>query len=197
VTRIRLKTPSKDDIAIMWRAETREGFASTWRANQSSVSPAEFESIVWDGVLDQYLVLGVLSDVPLGVVSAYAYDAWNGHCKIGMCSYSVNAFGVMLGAIHLVEKLFDSLPLHKIYFEIPSTQRLELRIVESRLATHEGTIRAYRQAAGNDIDLHIVSIFRRDWEDPLRSRLRRLKSQEAFGLGNSLALARPSGPSLI
>lgn len=170
---ISLRLPGPDDLEFMWRAEADEGRGSLWRTGGTTVGLDEFRTLIWANVLHQYLVVDAV-DNRLGVVMSYDYNPWDGHVKAGLCSYSGNGTGAFIGFALAIEQIFNSVPVRRIYFEIPEGHADRFSGALSRLCTNMGSIRDYQFAEGRWTSLSVWSMERQRWVSPDSRKIRRL-----------------------
>jgi RimJ/RimL family protein N-acetyltransferase len=173
-----LRVPSPSDVERMWREESRADRAAHWRLGGTTASLEEFRSMIWTNALHQWLVVDRVSDDPLGVVLSYDYNPWDGHCKVGVCSYSASGVAVFYGLAIALDQIFGSVPVRKVYFEIPDVNDSRFERVLLRLCEHEGIIPDYRFAGGRWVSVGLWSLSRERWLSPNNVRIRRLLGHE-------------------
>jgi hypothetical protein len=169
-----LRVPNPNDVERMWREESRLDRSAHWRLGGTTVGLAEFRSMLWTNALHQWVVVDLVSDDLLGVVLSYDYNAWDGHCKVGVCGYSESGVAVFYGLAMALDQVFRSVPVRKVYFEVPDVHDSRFESVLLRLCEHEGTIPEYRFAGGRWVSLRVWSLSRDRWMSPVNVRIRRL-----------------------
>ena len=140
---VELRTPMPEDIEEMWREESDPVRGRLWRLGGMSVSLDEFRQLVWANAMSQYLVIEPQSSRILGVVQVYDYNAWDGHCKVGVCSYHSNGAGVMLGLVLALDRVFEATAVRRIYLEVPEDNLDKMHRILSRMCVLEGRIREH------------------------------------------------------
>ena len=161
---IELRVPDDDDIAAMWRIESAGDIWTTWRAGGSTIGLEEFRSNFWTGVLAQWVVVSSAAPQHLrGLVVFYDYNAWDGYCRAGYCSYTPLGVTAAAGLAMAIDRIFDDLPLRKVYFDTVGANRPTPGGTMSRFCRKEGTVREYGFVGGEWTDLEVWSIDRDTW----------------------------------
>jgi hypothetical protein len=149
-----LRVVTSSDIQLMWTEETAYGRGSRWRTSSTTPSLADFADIMWRNVLHQYLVMVGSSLEPAGVVVSYDYDALNGHCKVGVCSYRDSGYLALIGVQRLLRHVFSTLPIRKVYFElVGSNESHPMSPSFGKFAQREGVLEVFEYLDGEWIDL--------------------------------------------
>lgn len=170
-----LRTISHDDIPFLYALATSAETGPTWRFRGACLPIDMFATQLWSGVSSQFVVVERRSSMPVGHVVAYSYEPHDGHCFIG-CAFvpaawqtTVTISGILLFIIYL----FETLPLRKIYVEIPKYNYSHISAGEGKYCNVEGRLRRHRFHKGEYADQLIIALGREQLLDAVAG-LRRL-----------------------
>ena len=149
----------------MWRAEIGEQRTAFWRTSGTTLGLREFGSVLYDGMLHQFLVCDEKTSEVAGVVATYAYDPLAGHLKVGLCAYTQPALRSFAGLALLIEFAFHTLPLRKVYFEVVGGAVRRFGRLMNEIGLLEGTIDDFEFSLGVWLPLEIWSTSREQWYD--------------------------------
>lgn len=150
-------------LASLRNAELSEHLAFRWRHHGRHSSPAEFEAILWE-CLCNFIVL--TNGRPTGIVSAYEQDFVNQHCKVAAAAFSSGpSISTTVGALLLIDYLFQGWPFRKLYFETASFNRQQFATHIERLPVQEeGRLSQHLFLDGAYHDLIVLALYREAWQ---------------------------------
>jgi len=143
---------------------------------------------LWQDVLVQYLIADSATPTPLGLVQAYRADLAAGHCYLAALLASAHQRrGWPIEGIELfVDHLFATWAFEKVYLEVASANLDQFRSVE-KFCRQEGTLRGHVVRGEVREDLHILALYRDDWE----------KRREGEAQGSALSSRRSVAQVLV
>ena len=163
-----LRTIEPPHLPLIYRAVVHPRDGYRWRFRGATPDFGHFESTFSDGVLAQYLVVERTSGTPQGLVVAYNARFDSGHCSIGFVRLSPGRNGEMLeGMFLLIDQLFRTWPLRKVYAEIPEFNYIHLFGDAEQVAPPfpiEGRLTEHEYFADRWWDLITMSIRRDEWD---------------------------------
>lgn len=133
-----------EHLAGLRNLELAQGTAFRWRHGGAHPSPDEFAVGAWTDVLCTFLVFGDRAGEPRGIVSAYAPDHVNGHCRVGSARFGDSAGPsptFARGVFLLFDYLFCGWPFRKLYLEVPQFNLDQFGSLTDTIAVDEATLR--------------------------------------------------------
>lgn len=139
-----------------------------WRLRGATVSPRDYEGLLWQGILSQFAVCSRSDRTLLGLVGAYRADLANGHCYVMAlrCRYDVAAsVKVIEGLALLISHLFEGWPFRKVYFETDEDLAQQFHSLFDRVDFPlEGRLRGHVFLDGRYLDQLTFALYRSSWE---------------------------------
>ncbi len=174
--RVRLRAIFPSDYDYLYALATSEEMGYRWRFRGTSPSPEAFPQGLWHQVLVQFIIERIENGQRLGLVAAFDANERNGWCHIAMVlDPNVAGTGWALEAGSLfVNYLFMLFNFRKLYGEVPDFNYRDLMSGRNRFFREEGCLKDHEYHAGRYWDLHLVAVFREDWERDSLPLLRKL-----------------------
>lgn len=169
--RVRLKTVELSDYDYLWRVINGAESTVRWRFRGATPSPESFRELLWQGVLAQFMIQGLESGEPVGLISAFDAQFANGivHLSI-IVDEPARSRGWPLEAVPLfVEYLFVNWPFRKVYVESIEFNALTFLRGSRRLFDEEARLIGHDYFRGRYWDVVIMSLERARWSE-LRER---------------------------
>lgn len=162
-TLVRLRPMVPPDVPALYATALDPAVAMAWRYRGHTMSYADFERTLFEGVLAQYIV-ETLSGEMQGLATLYSADMSNGHAWLAL----LRADGgrrvpgaMILGAAQMLRQGFSAWPFHKIYVELPVYNSWLIdALVESGLAEEEGRLTNHYFHDGRWLDKIIAAFYR-------------------------------------
>lgn len=119
--RVRLRPIRDDDIDALYDAALQPAGSFRWRFKGVTPTRETFYQLLYAGTASQFIVEGALDRERFGLVAAYDHRPDIGVLSIAFQRISVRPPGgeTFEGMFHFIEYLFASMPLRKIYAEVP------------------------------------------------------------------------------
>jgi RimJ/RimL family protein N-acetyltransferase len=119
---VALRTVDGADLEAFYRAALSPRMGYAWRFRGATVTLERFVSTFGDGVLAQYSVISRTDYTLQGLVTAYNYDASNGHAYFGYLRVEdASLRGALTEGIGLfLDHLFNHFTLRHAYCEVPA-----------------------------------------------------------------------------
>lgn len=159
----------------MYGLYSRPEVTFLWRFRGATPPPEQFPSMLWNGVLCQFIICQRTNGMPLGSISAYNADIKSGFVYLSLIvAPEVVGTPVAYDSVILfLNYLFQGWNFRKIYGE--TSERHAEHLFRSALykdaVVVEGRLRAHEFAAGKYWDSLIVALYRDDWEEIVARRL--------------------------
>jgi RimJ/RimL family protein N-acetyltransferase len=162
---VRLRPLADADFGPLYRTACDPANGFRWRFRGATVSPEEFQRLLWSGVLAQFIVEGVEDRERYGLVTSYNAQPDLGHAYIAFyrCSIRRGQGEMMAGAYLLINHLFSSFPFRKLYAEVPGYNELTLGLRNLKPFSQEGCLRDHYFHDGKWWDHQIFSTTRSEW----------------------------------
>ena len=163
--RVRLRPIADRDHRFLYELMTSPEAGGRVRFAGATPSPDKIASSLWESVLAQFIIEGVSSQAPLGLVAitspnfrdAFAYLSALG--SAGAQGSGLIAEGVFLG-FHYA---FTTWPFRQIYMEATEDSYQAFTSGRDRLFTEEGRLREHAFWNGRFADLVILAVYRETW----------------------------------
>lgn len=143
-----------------------------WILRGRTPSPEQFRAVIWEGVFCQYVV-EASDQTPIGIVAAYRPNVEAGTCYLAAVCVPehIGSGTVMEGAALLIDYLFRSSPLRKIYFESIEKNASPFLYGLGDYFDQEARLKEHEWSDGEYVDLFIFALYRYRWQQELRVRL--------------------------
>lgn len=148
--RIALIVPDAEHYRSLRQWELSGQLAVRWRHRGLTPSPPAFEEALWAGVIAQYLVAEKRTGLVSGIVAGYDANFQSGYAHIAAAKFDASdrSLTVAEGCLLLVDHVFKSWPLRKLYFSIPEFNLPQIERGLRRFATEEARLRNHVYAGG-------------------------------------------------
>lgn len=189
--RVRLRAITDRDAGFLYALMSSPQAGGRVRFGGATPSPEKVAASLWEGVLAQFVIEGVSSGEPLGLVAITSPNFRDGYAylsALGMPAAQgsgVVAEGVLLGA----HQAFLTWPFRKLYMEATADSFTAFRSGLDLLFTEEGRLRGHTYWNGAYVDLVILAIYRDTWSRTAPAMLSRLRPP-----GADAPASRPSRP---
>lgn len=177
--RVRLRTLADADSAFLYGLMSAPDAGGRVRFAGATPSPAQIVASLWENVLAQFVVEGMSTGRPLGLVALTTpnfRDGWAYLSAVGTPpaqGSGVIAEGVLLG----FDYAFRTWPFRKVYMEVSETSYGAFRSGLGRFFTEEGRLREHAFWDGRYGDVFILSVLRKTWAEQAPEVLARLRDE--------------------
>jgi RimJ/RimL family protein N-acetyltransferase len=179
--RIALRPVNPSDYDFLFHLSTTPSMTYRWRTRGHTPSPEEFQSMLWAGVLCQFIIERSNDGEPLGLITAYNADMGNGTCYLAMIVQGRKEVSLWsLDALALfLNYLFVSWNLRKVYAETSELSSWTFASGAGHYFRVEGTMPEHEYYDGRYWDRYVLAFWRRDWDALLPELLPRLLPSHA------------------
>jgi hypothetical protein len=163
--RVRLRTITGQDSAFLYELMLSREAGGRVRFGGGTPSPEAIASSLWESVLAQFVIEGVASRKPLGLVaitSANFRDSYTYLSALGPAALQGSgliAEGVLLG----FDYAFATWPFRKIYMEATDESYQAFGSGLGRFFVEEGRLREHAYWNGRFTDVRILAVYRQVW----------------------------------
>lgn len=166
----RLREVSMADYEMLYRMVTLAEATSRWRFRGTTPSPEDFRSLLWRGVVGQFIIESRDSHVPVGLVTAFDADFPNGvvHLAVLLGSEAQGKGWPIEGVILFLDYIFSHWPFRKIYAESIAFNAATYLRGSRKLFTEEGCLRDHEYYRGRYWDVHVLALYRAVWLEKRR-----------------------------
>ena len=174
--RIRLRVITDRDSVFLYELMTSPQSGGRVRFAGATPSPEKIAASLWDSVLAQFLIEGVNSQKPLGLVAVTSPNFRDGFAYISALGppeaqgQGLIVEGVLLG-FHYA---FCTWPFRKIYMEATEESYAAFKSGLGRFFVEEGRLKEHAFWNNRFMDLLILAVYRKTWEEHLPAMRRRL-----------------------
>lgn len=165
--RVALRVVTAEDTSQLYYAACDPARSFSWRFRGSTLSFEQFAATLHDGVLAQFAVVSRASGHPLqGLVTAYNFDATNGHAYFAyLRTLDAEIPGALTeGLVAFNSHLFEHFPLRHLYCELPAFNQFLIEgLAETGLFDLVGRYPEHLFAHGHFQDLFIYRVTRGAW----------------------------------
>lgn len=146
------------------------------RFGGGTVSPDKLAASLWEGVLAQFVVEGLQSQEPLGLVAITSPNFRDGFAYVSaLGTTAAQGSGLVLEGVLLgFHYAFSTWPFRKIYMEATEGSFQAFKSGLGDLFAEEGRLRAHTFWNGRYLDLVILAVYRDTWARCAPGYLRRL-----------------------
>jgi RimJ/RimL family protein N-acetyltransferase len=178
---VSLRPVTEADLPFLFRLYTDPSRCHLWMSSRRVYDEHEFRE-AWRAWVNGLMAAKFLVEVaalpdsprPVGWVMSSEHNLEHGFVKAGAILQEENVghgVGVIATAL-LMDYLFRSLPLRKIYHEVCGFNPSVVRMWRKLNAAEEGILKGDRYWDGTYWDLHVFAVYREAWPD-LRARVLR------------------------
>lgn len=167
--RVALRAVTPADYDFLFHLSTSPNISYRWRTRGQTPSPEAFQSILWGGVLCQFVVERAADGEPLGLISAYNADLRNDTAYLAVLmrdrpGASLWGFDAL---VLFLDYLFLNWSLRKVYAETSELSAWSFASGEGRYFRVEATLPEHEFYDGRYWDYYVLAFWRRDWEQLL------------------------------
>jgi RimJ/RimL family protein N-acetyltransferase len=157
-----LRPLTTQDYPYLRRAETATELSFRWRLRGATPSPDQWVQTVWHQVLAQFMVVGLASERPIGLVSVYRPNFQDGYAHLAATRFEPAKPSPMmvLGVSLFVEYVFRCWNFRKLYMELPEFNLSQFRSGLGRYFHLEGRLRDHFYFNGRYWDQLTLAIYR-------------------------------------
>ncbi len=176
--RVRLRTIADRDGAFIYELMTSPQAGGQVRFAGATPSPEKVASTLWESVLAQFVVEGVSTQQPLGIVSITSPNFRDGFCYMSAIGTpSAQGTGLIVEGVLLgFNYAFVTWPFRKIYMEVNETSYPRFRTGLGRFFVEEGRLREHAFWDGRYVDVFILAVYRSTWAEHKAEMLARLRA---------------------
>lgn len=173
------------DYETLYRMAMLPEVAHRWRTEGSTPNPAAFQELLWRDVLVQFLAVNRADGAPMGLVTCFAANHREGFAHVALMTDPRFALsGLVLAPFALLlNYVFALWNFRKLYMESAQFNYLKISSGEGRFFHEEGRLKDHVFYGDRYWDLHILALYREDWEKykqgPLRLALPRSERHKA------------------
>lgn len=174
--RIRLRVVTDSDSRFLYELMTSPQSGGRVRFAGATPSPEKIVSSLWESVLAQFIIEGIGSQKPLGLVAITSPNFRDGFAYISALGPTESqglgliAEGVLLG-FHYA---FSTWPFRKIYMEATDESYHAFSSGLRRWFVQEGQLKEHVFWNGRFMDLLILAVYRETWAQQASTYLKRL-----------------------
>jgi len=151
---------------MLYRLHAQDEIGFRWRFRGETPSPDRFIATLWEGVLAQFVVSQNKTNTGVGLVTTYGVNLRDQYAHIAfVTSPEYVGTGLTLEGLALfVDYLFRLWPLRKLYAEAVEYNYSQFSRGSNRYFKREGILRDQLHYAARYWDVHVLALYRRDWE---------------------------------
>jgi RimJ/RimL family protein N-acetyltransferase len=174
--RIRLRIITEKDSAFLYEVMTSVQSGGRVRFAGATPSPEKIAASLWEGVLAQFIIEGVSTEKPLGLVAITSPNFRDGFAYISALGpvetqgLGLIAEGVLLG-FHYA---FSTWPFRKIYMEATEESYRAFESGLGRFFVEEARLKEHVFWNGSFMDVLILAVYRETWARHAATMLNRL-----------------------
>jgi RimJ/RimL family protein N-acetyltransferase len=165
-TRTELRAPEQHDLTYLYGLLTHPSVAPHVRFRGTTVSPQEFAPALYEGALLVHLATARRTGRPIGLLMLHGASVMDGYVHLSMVAepYAVGSGLLVEAGMAFLSHAFDTWPLRKVYIEATEDALRQYRSVVRRCGSEEGLLREHAYAEGRYQDVHLIAIYRADFE---------------------------------
>lgn len=177
--RVALRVVTPSDVDFLYHLFTSSNISYRWRTRGQTPSPEAFQSMLWSGVLCQFIVERATDNEPLGLITAYNADLRNGtaYLAVLMRDRPGAALWGLDSLVLFLDYLFLNWALRKLYAETSELSAWAFASGEGRYYRVEATLPEHEFYGGRYWDYYMLAFWRRDWEALLPQLLPSVRSE--------------------
>jgi RimJ/RimL family protein N-acetyltransferase len=178
--RVRLRTIGERDRLFLYQLMTSPQSGGRVRFGGATPSPERVIAALWESVLAQFIVEGVSSGEPLGLVAITTPNFRDGFAYLSSIGSEAAqrsglvAEGVLLGFNYA----FCTWPFRKVYMEVSEESYRAFGSGLGRFFKEEGRLREHAFWNGRYLDVLILAVYRATWARLAPTMSRRLQAAE-------------------
>lgn len=164
--RVTLRPATPADYDYLAHLSSTPSMTFRWRTRGHTPSPEDFQSMLWSGVLCQFIIERTADGEPMGLITAYNADLRNGTCYLAMIVQ--DRPGASLGSLDalalFLNYLFVNWNFRKVYAETSELSSWTFAGGAGRYYRVEGTLPEHEYYDGRYWDCYVLAFWRRDWD---------------------------------
>jgi RimJ/RimL family protein N-acetyltransferase len=162
-----LQAVRPQDYDLLRSVELGEDLAPLWRHQGSTPSPERWVEGLWNGVLAQFIAVGLARNEPIGLVSAYNVDFRHRYGFLGAAKFDMKRRSPLFleGVALFIDYAFTCWDLRKLYLEASALSLAEFGSGINFMFEEEGRLRAHRYFGGKYWDQYLLALYRETWEE--------------------------------
>ncbi|MEA2646681.1 MAG: hypothetical protein QOE92_1764 [Chloroflexota bacterium] len=163
---MRLRPVVESDHDYLYRLAMQPEVGFRWRTQGSSPNPVSFVETLWRDVLVQFISESVATGEPVGLVTCFAANMREGWAHVALVADPRWAHtGVVMSPMTLLlNYVFTLWNFRKLYMESAHYNYMNISSGEGRLFHEEGKLKDHMFHNGRYWDLHVLAIYRKDWD---------------------------------
>ena len=163
---VRLRVIMDQDSRFLYELMTAPSSGGRVRFAGATPSPEKIASSLWESVLAQFIVEGIDSGQPLGLIAVTSPNFRDGFAYISAIgSPEVQGSGLIAEGLALgFRYAFNAWPFRKIYMESTEESYRGFKSGLDRFFVEEGRLRGHFFWNGRYTDLVILAFYREVWE---------------------------------
>lgn len=175
--RVRLRPIAERDRGFLYDLMCAPDAGGRVRYGGATPSPEQVAASLWENVLAQFVVEGVESATPIGLVAVTTPMFRDGHAYLSAVGTPrAQGSGLVLEAVLLLcNYAFSTWPLRKLYLEATEPSYRAFRSGIDRYFSEEGRLRSHTFWNGGYVDVVITAIYRETWAKHAEEMLERLR----------------------
>lgn len=165
--RVRLRPVRQSDYSWLYEVATSPEAGVRWRYRGATPSPEGFMTSLWEGVLAQFVVESIETSEPLGLVVSYGHSArgLNAYVAVLSAASAAGSGRVLEGAFLLLDHVFSTWNLTKIYLEVPGFNLDQFGSLAELGFVEEARLRDHEWHDGRTWDHYTFALYRTGWEE--------------------------------
>jgi RimJ/RimL family protein N-acetyltransferase len=190
--RIALRPVRPNDYEWIFELETHPLLIHRWRFTGTTPAPEQFQRLLWEKVVAQFLIIEKASNRRVGLVLMYGLDALSGTAQIAIVAHpDFHRTSLAIdGTIVFIDYVFASWNLLKLYgesmgFNFGQFARQDNRRMKTEdVFRVEGILREHSYLGGRFWDKIITAMYKSDWlreREVMLAEVERLGEQDADG----------------
>jgi RimJ/RimL family protein N-acetyltransferase len=164
--RLRLRPINERDRGFLYELMSAPEAGGRVRFAGATPSPEKVAATLWESVLAQFVIEGVKTGEPLGLVAITSANFRDGYAYVSALGLpSAQGPGVLIEAVLLAfNYAFLTWPFRKIYMEATEDSFELFRSGLGRFFQEEGRLREHSFWNGRYVDVTILAVYRAIWE---------------------------------
>jgi RimJ/RimL family protein N-acetyltransferase len=166
---VRLRAVNQGDYLFLIDLQTAPENLLRWRYRGTTQSPEQILQSLWQGVLAQFLIVGVDTGEPIGLVVCYNPEFRYGYAFLAMIvapQYEMTGWTFEAMAL-FITYLFETFGFYKLYFEMIEFNYRNLVSGEGSIFHLEGCLQNHEQHLGHRWHLYTLAIYHDEWHHTL------------------------------
>jgi hypothetical protein len=164
-SRVKLLPVTSEHYEYLRRTEI-ERLGIWWRNRGVVQSPEEFERRIWAGILHQFIVIGLVDDIPLAWLQCYNADPVNGTAAISVARVDdrlSSSLRFASGLAMFFEYCFTTHGFRKLYMEVAGPNLEQFGSTIGPLFVEEGRLAGHIRTGDTYCDLHLLALWDFNW----------------------------------